>query len=316
MEVMAEERRLAPRDPIWQARHDRHYQSVEAAMDELIRRGANVATEGDTTLEDAYLSCSALQLAMFALLQTDPARRRKYTDAALIMTKMHRCLSQILIPDSRMNGAALRYWEAPAVEIYQQFMNSPHGWSVWRIYGLWYLYLLTGEEEWLRQTMNALGSCVQLVDFDSGKLRWGFVPDPYIHATMLVEDGEHPGRGEYVSRVIGEQYIDRTNWWVSGPQWRGVSEEEMEVFKALEECALCNAYVVERPEGSIVAWNCRVQEEGNALVITPAEEIVSRVHLNLRNKRTVTATFKDVAVSGEFVGMQWIGPGGVPQQLR
>ena len=75
---------------------------------------------------------------------------------------MHRCLSQLVVPDSRMNGASLRYWEAQYdILSFPDMMNSPHGWSAWRIYGLRNLYLLTGEYSYLQQMVNAIGTCIQ-----------------------------------------------------------------------------------------------------------------------------------------------------------
>ena len=34
-------------------------------------------------------------------------------------------------------------------------ISSPHGWSAWRAYATFYAYLLTGEERWLRETLDA-----------------------------------------------------------------------------------------------------------------------------------------------------------------
>lgn len=53
-------------------------------------------------------------------------------------------------------------------------MNSPCGWSAWKIYGSWYLYLLTGEHKYMKQVINALGSCLQLVNINTHKLNFSF----------------------------------------------------------------------------------------------------------------------------------------------
>jgi len=228
LEVMAEEKTLAA-DPVWRARYERHFASVRRAMDNLTRNLDNIETEGEMTYEDGMIGCSATQLAMFALWQEEPAERQKYLDAALHFANGHRCLSQILIPDSRMNGGSLRFWESQYdILTTPNMLNSPHGWSAWRIYGLWYLYQLTGATDYLRQTMNALGSCVQLIDGDSGELRWAFVTDPQIQAQHFEEFPDRPGKGRCVPRVIGEQYLPMisgwfkapTNTWVSG-YWGG-----------------------------------------------------------------------------------------------
>ncbi len=214
MEVMAEEKKLAASDIKWKERYERHYDSVRRAMDELAKRLDDIQTEGEMTYEDGMISCSCAQLAMFALLQDDPTARRKYLDAALHFAMGHRCLSQLLVPDCRMNGGSLRFWESQYdILASPNMMNSPHGWSAWKIYALYYLYLLTGEPDWLRQTMNALGSCAQIMDGDSGELRWGFVSDPFITAKIFKEFPDMPGKGRCVDEIIGEQYLPMISGW-------------------------------------------------------------------------------------------------------
>lgn len=90
-----------------------------------------------------------------------------------------------------------------------------------------------------------------------------------------------------------------------------------EVFKAMAECALTAAYVLERADGQIATWNCAVRKHETGLEVIPAERVVSRLHLNLRNKQAVKVIFgSGETVSGELVGMQWLGPGGTPELLR
>ena len=214
MEVMAAEQPLAEKDPVWRTRYDRHAASVRRAVDDLAERLDNIGTEGEATYEDGMIACAYTQLAMYALLQTDSGLRQKYLEAAKKVSSGHRCLSQIVIPDCRMNGGSLRYWESQYdIMTYPNMMNSPHGWSAWRLYGLWYLYQLTGEKEYLRQAMNGLGSCVQLIDFKTGDLRWGFVPDPCVQARVFEQDPVHPGKGVWNQRVIGEQYLPMISGW-------------------------------------------------------------------------------------------------------
>jgi len=315
MEVMAQEKKLAANDAAWAQRYQRHYESVRRAIDELARDRDNIETEGEMTYEDGMISCSYTQLAMFALLQTDPAARRKYQEAAEYLASGHRCLSQILVPDSRMNGGSLRYWEAQYdVLMTPNMMNSPHGWSAWRVYGLWYLYQLTGREEYLRQVMNALGSAVQLIDSTSGELRWAFVPDPYIKASVW-----ELGR-QRITKVVGEQYIPMISGWYTAPPGKWVTgywghdggccdNDVHEIFKCLGEVALESAYVIERANGELVMWNCSVQQASNKLIIVPAEACVSAVHVNLRSEKQVEARLAGQPARVETVsGMKWVGP--------
>lgn len=104
----------------------------------------------------------------------------KYINAAEHMMNIHSCLEQNNIPDCRMNGGSLRFWEAQYdVMIKANFMNSPHGWTAWTIYAKYYLYLLTGKVHYLIEIINAMGTCVQLMNL-KGEMRWAFMCDPYI----------------------------------------------------------------------------------------------------------------------------------------
>ena len=102
--MMACEKRISGSSPLWQERYRRHFVSVKRAMDNLAKKLDDIETEGELTYEDGMISCSFLQLSMFALLLDNPAERGKYLDAALFLARGHRCLSQLMIPDSRMNG--------------------------------------------------------------------------------------------------------------------------------------------------------------------------------------------------------------------
>ena len=144
---------------------------------------------------------------------------------------------------------------------------------------------------------------------------------------MLEPNPANPMRGKRVERVIGEQYVpmiaafhypdkepvkvDIQNGWTC-------CNDVHEIFIALEEVALTSAYVIERADGSIGTSNCTASLDSTGkLTIQPAEEVVSRVHLNLKKPHQVEAKFaKGQTVSGTYDGMTWIGPGGVPELIR
>ncbi len=323
LELAAVEKQLGRKDPVWQKRFEKHYASAKAAIDDLERRLDNIGTEGQATYEDGMIGCCATQLALFALWQDDPAEREKYLQAAQYMFDGHRCLSQMLVPDCRMNEGSLRFWEAQYdVLIPRNMMNSPHGWSAWRIPGLCYMYQLTGDEQWLRRAMNGLGACVQLIDAKTGRLRWAFVQDPHIRAPVLVEDPDSPNRpqGKHVEQVIGEQYVEMiSHFWHPpidkavfgyGNEGGSCDNDVHEVFKCLEEVALTSAYVVERSDGTVVGYNCRVEDQGGQLVVTPLEPVVNAVHVNLKTKHDVTVQFPNQpAVFKKATGMRWLRKG-------
>ncbi|WP_139317679.1 hypothetical protein [Parabacteroides timonensis] len=308
MEVMEMEKELVATSEYWASTYQRHYASVKKAMDELVLNLDNIQTEGENTFEDCMIASSYGQLAMFALLQPEgSADRARYLKAAEYFAKGHRCLSQLLIPDSRVNGASIRFWESQYdVLTYPNFINSPHGWSAWRIYGLKYLYQLTGEERYLTDMMNALGSCVQLLNPKTGVLNWAFVSDPYVEVKYFTEDSTQKGKGIHIDKVIGRQYIPMiSNWyrapkdtWVSG-YWSydgGCCDNDVhEIFKCMGEVALTSAYFHLRDDGTFITWNCSVQKEGDVWMVSPNENTVETLYTNVR--QTINSDLDVIRVS-------------------
>lgn len=304
MEVMAEEKKLADKgSKEWQYKYNKHYHSVKQAIDELARNLDNIETEGEMTFEDGMISCSYTQISEFALLQPEGSpERAHYTQAAAKLADMHRCLSQLVVPDARMHGGSLRYWEAQYdILSFPNMMNSPHGWSAWRIYGLRNLYLLTGNYEYLRQMVNAIGTCIQLINPKTAELNWAFVCDPYIKAGVFEADPDKPGKGKYNYKVIGEQYMPMiSGWyhttpgkWASG-YWGydgGCCDNDVhEIFKCLGEVLLTSAYVHQQPDGSFTAVNCQAKIQNGSLSIVPTEGCIDQVYVALTKEMPVTVS--------------------------
>ncbi len=321
MELMEVEETLARKAPGWAKLRRAHFESVRRAMDELVRRGRNICTEGGATFEDGAITCSAAQLALFALLQEDDASKRKYREAAERLMESHRCLSRLHDPDTRARGATMRFWEAWGdIHLPRNMMLSPHGWSAWKTYGLYYLYLLTGKARWLEEAMDSLGSGVQLMAWPEGRLRYAFVPDPYVPARVREKDPKNV-LGRLVPRILGECWLQGVGDWYGGRgktwrdrvDWKWMGDgTAFEVFKAMEEVALTRGFVIEDRDGRIRTWNCRVLERGEGrLRLAPAEAVVTGIHLNLAHPYTVEVQFagKGIARRKCPPGMQWIGAG-------
>ena len=317
LELVAAERGLIG-SPLWKERYVRHKESAERAIDDLLLRLDNIQTEGDMTFEDGMITCSALQLALRALLEGDSARRERYTSAAAYLMGKHQCLEQQLIPDCRMRGGTLRYWEA--LDVYfvpNQVMNSPHGWTAWKIYACYYLYLLTGEVRYLSDFMDTLGACAQFMELN-GHLRWGFLPDPYIKGKVCMERTDRQHDWHPVDSIVGEQYLDMISPWLRpdnenavcafGERGGAGDNTIQEIFKVMEECALTSAYVVADGAGRVRCWNCTAEYEEGILCIAPDEETVVGIHLNLSGDVEV-----EVVLPGNRIrkscpaGMRWIG---------
>lgn len=298
--------------------YEKHYKSAKAAIDDLVLRLDNITTEGEQTFEDGMITCSALQIAMFALTLPE-CERKKYIDAAVHMDGLHNCLELLIIPDCRTNGTSLRFWEGQYdVMIMSDFMNSPHGWSAWTAYTKYYLYLLTGNVEYLFCLFNILGSCVQLIS-ESGELRWAFALDPYIVAECLnrdlkkpINDGyksvrssESAYAGQFIEKSIGEQYIPMiSGWYRNGKQLLtggfyscplflkdktldvdnqgGCCDNDVhEIFKCVEETVLKKMFVYEL-NGEYGALNGNVVSVDDKIHLE-SDEIIDSICTNFKN---------------------------------
>ena len=299
----------------------RHYASAARAVCQLSEKLDDIETEGEQTFEDGMIISSAMQLAMYALTLPEN-QREKYVKAAEYMDRLHGCLEQRLVPDCRMNGGSLRFWEAQYdIMFITNFVGSPHGWSAWTAYAKYYLYLLTGRERYLAELFNTMGACVQLMS-PEGELRWAFAVDPYIHAKRLAPDTAHPVtdgyssvnldsrayRGKFVDELVGEEYLDMVSGWyrtgkqkLTGgyvgcpliwpdrlenvdPQGGACDNDVHEIFKCLEETLLKKAFVIERENGEICGYNCDVTCSRDVLEVNLFEE-TEWIHTNLKKAR-------------------------------
>lgn len=323
LELAWYERALAGEDSVWRERYDRHLHAVERAIANLDTVKDLGNTEGEQTYEDSQAGSAWSLLALHALTTDDPSRRAGYLAGSLQVRCRHECLTQALIPDGRMRGGTLRWWESQYdILTTPNMMNSPHGWTMRSQFGGLYLYLLTGEERFLNLVSNAMGGCVQAIDQKTGSLRWAFVPDPYVEAQQFVPDPDKPGLGKRVPAVLGEQWLPMiSDWWRvpegqvgNGPEgpsqgW-SCDNDVHEHFRVLTEEFVPNAFVLERADGTLRTWNCQVVHNDKGIEIVPAEPVVSRVHLNLRKGHHVTIRFAAGAVDGPMEpGMRWMGPG-------
>lgn len=313
MALMREIRPLTD-DAYWQDAYNELYSSVKRAIDELVASNGDIDTEGELTFEDGMISCSATQIAQFALLQTDEKQRKHYLESALRYINQHACLTNLYIPDCRMRGGTLRFWEAQYdIGMQYNFLNSPHGWSSWRTYATYYLYLLTGNPEYLIQTMNAISSAMQTIDIDSGKLHWAFVMDPHVTVNQITEsckplDVHTFASGhsntlyyEHQTFTIGEQYLDMVS------HWQGANMQDNDVhehFKCMAEIILTKAFIHEKEDGSLLCWNCHaIRKENGLLDVIPNEEVIRDICVYLQNPSQILVHNQE---SNATCGFTWI----------
>jgi hypothetical protein len=317
LELVLAERELGKKEAAWQEAAERHYASAKRAIDQLVAAQGDFQTEGELTFEDGMISCSALQIGMLALMQEDAKERRRYTEAMLKILHSHDCLAQLRVPDARRRGGTMRYWEAQYdVQMLPNMFNSPHGWSGWRAYATYYAYLLTGDERWLRETCNAMGAFSNLIDYRTGDLRWAFVVDPYLrvkqtcsHDTRFTADSlsfgnPHPKLYDTREFVIGEQYVNMIS------DWQTVNTQDNDVhelFKCMGEAVLANAFLAERSDGSVMAYNCRVTRRGSRLEVQAEEKQITNLHCNFKSPFTVSFGGKTRTLEGDYLGWAFTG---------
>lgn len=265
-------------------KYELYFNSAYRAIDELRIMRDNIGTEGEMTFEDGMISCSALQLGFLALL-LDKDKRAPFVEVAELLINKHKCLEQHLIPDARTKGATLRFWEARYdINMPANMMNSPHGWTSWKTYATYYLYLLTGKVEYLKDTMDTLGACMQMID-ENGVLRWAFVTDPCVETKEMVK-ADTPPYIAFKPRVVSEEYLPMVSDWyrqrprklikqylmnfkninVNRSDYGGSCDNDVhEHFKCLDECVYGKAFVHELIDGKFVLYNCTMNN-GNVII--------------------------------------------------
>ena len=272
---------LVERDAGLNERYGIHYNSAYRAIKNLELLLDNIETEGQMTFEDGMISCESMQLGFLALQLAEGEERSALAAAAENIIQKHLCLEQQFVPDCRTRGCTMRFWEARYdVNFFSNMINAPHGWTSWKNYATYYLYMLTGKIDYLKDTMDTLGSCMQCVDKD-GVLHWGFVVDPCIVGNNL-KKGSTPDDIQTVTEVVGEQYLPMiSDWWRQDPQalimeylepwnhperWKkcygGSCDNDVhEHFKCLMESVFGKAFVHfegERAE----CYNCLMSDSG------------------------------------------------------
>lgn len=262
-------------------RYEIHYRSAYKAIKDLENRLDNIETEGEMTFEDGMISCEALQIAFLALQLPDCEEKTKLTNAAKYLINKHRCLEQRFIPDCKTRGCTLRFWEARYdLNFFCNMINAPHGWTSWKNYATYYLYLLTGDADYLKDTMDTLGACMQCVD-ENGNLNWGYVLDPCIVGKRITKESQ---KGDIKTEIatVGECYMPMiSDWWRQdenklilqflypcddtanwNDSYGGSCDNDVhEHFKCLFETVFGKAFIHEK-NNEILTYNCFACDNG------------------------------------------------------
>ena len=272
---------LVERKERMEDRYHSHFVSAYRAIKNLELLLDNIETEGQMTFEDGMISCECLQLAFLALLLPDGTEKKQLTDAAAFVLQKHRCLEQQFLPDCRVRGCTTRFWEARYdLNFFANMLNMPHGWTSWKTYATFYLYLLTEKLDYLKDTMDTLGACMQCVD-ENGVLHWGYVADPCVIGERLLPTSTD-GKIETSTSIVGECYLPMiSDWWrqekdilkkqylspVGQPdKWHlnygGSCDNDVhEHFKCLMETVFGRAFIHETEDGYFT-YNCEQKNDG------------------------------------------------------
>lgn len=258
-----------------------HFYSAYRAIKNLCELMDNIETEGQMTFEDGMISCECLQIGYLATLLPSGDEKTLLTNCAEILMKKHRCLEQNILPDCRMRGCTLRFWEARYdLNFFANMLNCPHGWTSWKNYASYYLYLLTGKFEYLEDLMNTMGACMQCVD-ENGDLNWGFVSDACVVGQRLKKNCTKSNVG-FEKVVAGEEYLPMISDWFKHSNkklqfqyirnlsvkyfWKkdfgGSCDNDVnEHFKCLCETVFGKSFIHEKNNGQTEMYNCfRVSE--------------------------------------------------------
>lgn len=80
-----------------------------------------------------------------------------------------------------------------------------------------------------------------------------------------------------------------------------------ECFKFIAETVLCNAFVIERGDGSIASYNCRVERCGKKLQVFADEPQITCLYVNLRSPLSVFFDNGEIKTLGDYESMTGTG---------
>lgn len=112
------------------------------------------------------------------------------------------------------------------------------------------------------------------------KVKQACSADTHVTQDSLSFGNPHPELYDTRRFVIGEQYVNMiSDWQTVNTQDNDVHE----VFKCMAETVVPNSFVVERPDGTVVGYNCSVTRTGNRLTVKADEAQMRNLHVNLRH---------------------------------
>ena len=163
----------------------------------------------------------------------------------------------------------------------------------------------------MRESYNAASAFSCLADYKTGDLRWAFVVDPYLRVTQACSADTHvtadslsfgnPHPQLYKTRqfTIGEQYVPMIS------DWQTVNTQDNDVhelFKYIGESMLTNAFVIEREDGQLYGYNCKVTKHGDRWNVEPNERQMTNLHCNLKHAQKITFRGETKKLEAGYLG--------------
>jgi hypothetical protein len=100
--------------------------------------------------------------------------------------------------------------------------------------------------------------------------------------------------------MISGWYKATPSTWVTGywePDGGCCDNDVHEIFKCLEETVLTSAFVVELSDGTIRPYNCKIEFTDGYMEVTPDENVIDKVHFNLKRDAAVRIHFSSRIVN-------------------
>jgi hypothetical protein len=111
--------------------------------------------------------------------------------------------------------------------------------------------------------------------------------------------------------MISGWYKAAPSTWVTGywePDGGCCDNDVHEIFKCLEETVLTSAYVVEMSDGTMCPYNCKISFTDGTMEVTPDENVIVKVHFNLKRDIAVRIHFSSKVVNATLnkSELKWI----------
>lgn len=250
------------------ARSERLREICLKIADYLVARDLEFPTEGCSChlrwTEDGSIACTALSvLFVYHYVEADV----RYLELARRVMEFHR-IWQLTAPDARVEGSSYRYWETQWENDGEgRAINAGHAWTLWQAEALFYLALSDNDPEALLDSYNGYRTnlCKYMPD---GTCYSCFTPD-YLP--------QRPRRFE-----LCHCYPKKPDNSLAFYLWPRSVDSWLKTFALIAPERLGLS-----PELGVIGLNCRVEESGGRLAVTPLAPFAEQVFIALPEEKEI-----------------------------